>query len=153
MNQIVIRDDPRGPHVELLENDSSKSPLNFEDLAHGRHVPRLGSQDLLQIAQEAEDVGWDVERFEIVDTTDSSVDEERESEVSTVLSAALSEGGAAAALTALMSRFPTFSVAGVELVGGDNLAVTLRRGGVVVADRGYESTGLVRLLERHLFAT
>jgi hypothetical protein len=155
VSQLIVKDSVASDEFELnvVENPLNQPSIAFEDKAHGQHIPRLGSQDLIRIASDAVRHGWELERFEIVDVTHSYLDEEREWEVSTALSSMIVSEGVAAALVTLIDRFPSFSVSGVELVDPQDRAVILRRGGVIVADEGADPLEFLRLLWRRLRLT
>jgi hypothetical protein len=155
VSQLIVKDSdvPEEIELDVIDNPHNQPSITFEDKAHGQHIPRLGSQDLIRIASDAIRHGWELERFEIVDVTHSYLEEERELEVSMTLSSQLLSEGVAAALVTLMDRFPTFSVSGVELVDNRDRAVILRRGGVIVADAGADPLEFLQLLWRRLRLT
>lgn len=136
MSQLVLRSDGRPEGVDVVANPGNAPSISFENRDAGVYIPRLGSQDFIRLAVRALQRGWEVERFEILDSTQSSVGESREHEVSEAIATAASIGGITAAVSLLTTSYPTFSVSGVELVASDDTSVILRRGGVLLTDEG-----------------
>ncbi|MFJ3490693.1 hypothetical protein [Leifsonia aquatica] len=139
VQQMVMRLGTTDPVIALEDNPLDKSPIDFQDLEKGRRVPRLGSQDILRIAEYALSIGWRVERFQIADRTLTPVQGREESKASKALLRWLAEAGAAAAATYFTTEWPSYFVTGVQIAAPDHRILQLRRQGVVWVPESWET--------------
>lgn len=138
VQQVVMRLDGDTPTFETQENPHSRAPLSFEDASHGLRIPRLGTPDILRIAEYAVTSGYVLDGFQISDHTMTNVQDPLASKVSRELVKALSNGSAAAdAEDLLLERWPGLSVTGVTLTTPDHRTARLLRQGVFWAPSGW----------------
>lgn len=138
VQQVVMRLDGGTPTFETQENPLSKAPLSFEDASHGLRIPRLGTQDILRIAEFAVSSGFALDGFQVSDRTMTSVQDPLASKVSRELVRALTNGVPAADVEdLLLERWPSLSVTGVTLTTPDHRTARLQRQGVFWAPSGW----------------
>lgn len=130
VQQVVMLLDGPAPEFEVRENPLNQAPLSFEDLDSGRRIPRLGSQDILRIAEFALSTGFSVDYLQIADRALTTLPEELAKPVSKRLLRTLKEHGAVAAAVRFQNEWPSYFVTGVFMTTPDNTSLRLLREGV-----------------------
>lgn len=152
LGQIVVRNPlSPNPNIDFLENPRSKPSISFQKSLEDVYIPRLGSQDLVRVAAFAILQGWEVDRFELEDdVTENALEGSASDQISEELIDHLVHDSWTRVVEDLIERFPTFSIVGVELVRQDDLALTLRRNGVVDVEEGISPVELISSAWRQL---
>jgi hypothetical protein len=135
--QLVLRGPERSSsRLDLVSNADNRAPSTFEDIDHDVRVPRLGGPQLLAVAESAVKEGFWVNRFELAGPDLKLIrDEALEEELSAELLQALTDHGSAAAYALLRHELRGYTIAGVRLQKAGSKVITVRRNGVVIADR------------------
>lgn len=127
-----MRIDGGAPSFETADNPDSRAPISFEDRRHGVRIPRLGSQDILRIAEFAVRDGYTVNGFQLGDSMLSPVAESLGEKVSKQLLKRLRRGESAADVDDFLAdEWPTLAVIGVELTTPNLGSARLQRQGVL----------------------
>lgn len=122
------------PYKEAAEPSERSNPLRLDNPAEATLVARLGSQDLLYIAEFASENGFLVDGFQIVGRHGSRVDEYREVKISEFLKEGLLKSGARFASTKFARDYPGYSVGAIKLTDPEMYQLTIKRFGIVEAD-------------------
>jgi hypothetical protein len=135
VSQVVMLREPSGSlRFSSVDNPGNKRPTAFENRDAGVFIPRLGSQDLLDIALWASRTGYHVDLIDFADDSMNRLDETVNEEVSARVMQVLLEQGTDAALDLLDAEFSGHSVIGVHLTDGELDSIMVGRSGVVWAD-------------------
>lgn len=150
--QLVLRGVSRDvARVDLIENSGGRAPLSFEDVSHGVRVPRLGTPELVAIAQQVLDEtdrggAYMMGTFEIAGPDMKLLrDHKQEAAVSKALLKALKKQGTPAVFGLLNHEYRGYTVAGIRFYKPGAQVTTVRRNGVVLSG-GNE--GVVDLIRR-----
>ncbi|WP_017936067.1 hypothetical protein [Nocardioides sp. Iso805N] len=77
--QLVVTERSDGSRtLDAVDRTLGDHPWDYEDDEAGTHVPRLGTQDLLAVGIELEDLGYKVTSVDVRDMRLSALDEESE---------------------------------------------------------------------------
>lgn len=132
VQQVLMRIDGGAPSFETTDNPGSRAPMSFEDPSHGVRIPRLGSQDILRIAEFAARTGYHLDGFQLGDSTLTPVGEALGERVSKQLVKRLRRGETAADVDDyLAAEWPTLAVIGVVLTTPALGTARLQRQGVL----------------------
>lgn len=143
-SQVVMKGARSGaPEFLTVDNPENQRPIAFENRADDLRIPRFGSQDLAGLADVASHSGYQVEEFEIVDSSLNPLSDSDQHEVSVILLEALSRGGAEEVIRVLVEDFPSFRIEGVDLVTKDDDSIVLRRNGVAEIQQGASAKQLL----------
>jgi hypothetical protein len=122
------------PKFDTLDNPLNRPSISFENESEDIHVPRLGSQDLISIANFARSRGYEVQDFEIVDGTMTRVSSSERERVSRRIKEALNGSSIETATALFIDTYPTYSILGISLRDKENNRSVLRRNGVLEAE-------------------
>lgn len=132
VQQVLMRIDGGAPTFETADNPNSRAPISFEDRSHGVRIPRLGSQDILRIAEFAVRNGYTVNGFQLGDSILTPVAEQLGEKVSKQLVKRLRRGESAADVDDFLGEeWPSLAVIGVELTTPSLGSARLQRQGVL----------------------
>lgn len=137
VQQVVMRLKGDTPTFETQENPEGLPPLSFEDDRQGLRIPRLGTQDILAIAEFASRSGYRIDSFQLADHTLTNVQDPLAAKVSKELKQVLEAGGARAAEDLLLNLWPTLNVTGVSLTTPDMRTARLQRQGILSTSAGW----------------
>lgn len=138
VQQVVMRLKDGTPTFETQDNPEGLSPLSFEDSTRGVRIPRLGTQDILALAEFASKSGYKIDSFMLADHTLTNIQDPLASKVSKDLKKVLESGqNARAAEDMLLERWPSLNVTGVSLTTPDLRTVRFQRQGIVSSSAGW----------------
>ncbi|MCS3442200.1 hypothetical protein [Microbacterium phyllosphaerae] len=141
VQQVLMRLDGGTPTFETHDNQAGRSPLSFEDVEHGLRIPRLGSQDILRIAEYASGAGYHIDSFQLSDHTLTHVAEPLAGKVSKKLVKRLNAGVSAADVEDLLrEEWPGLIITGVMLTTPEHSTASLQRQGVFWSPAGWSPT-------------
>lgn len=144
VQQVLMRFTGDAPSFETTDNPDSRAPITFEDASHGVRIPRLGTQDILRIAEFALRNGYRLDGFQIGDGALAPVQEPLAGKVSRQLVKRFGKGANAADVDAyLVDEWPSMSVLGVILTTPQMGTARLQRQGVVSAPSGWSPTSFL----------
>lgn len=122
------------PEFETIAKVGNTPPLAYEDEENDVFVPRLGSDDLLYIADFAQQEGFEVDRLIVTDRSGSRFASDVEDEISDHLLAALRGSGPKYTSALLATQYSGLTLVAVDLTSPDMHSLLLRRLGVVETD-------------------
>ncbi|WP_096359269.1 hypothetical protein [Microbacterium sp. TPU 3598] len=141
VQQVVMRLTGATPTFETQENPDGLPPLSFEDNGRGVRIPRLGTQDILAIAEYAARSGYRIDSFQLADHTLTNLQDPLAATVSAKLKKMLESGkDARAAENLLLERWPSLNVTGLSLTTPDLRTVRIQRQGILSASADWAST-------------
>jgi hypothetical protein len=124
------------PEFFMVDNPENRKPASFEDRNANIRIPRFGSHDLAGLAAIATSLGFEIEEFEIVDSSMNALPEKQQRKVSKRLRKALTQGGGTEVVRVLLDEYPTFRIDGIDVLTKDHSSFVLRRNGVAVVEAG-----------------
>lgn len=139
-----MRIDGGAPSFETTDNPNSRAPMSFEDASHGVRIPRLGSQDILRIAEFALHNRYTLNNFQLGDSKLTPVAESLGDKVSKQLVKRLRRGESAADVDDfLANEWPSLAVIGVELTTPSLGSARLQRQGVLSGPADWSPTAFL----------
>lgn len=136
VNQLVMNVTGGDPAFSLQGNPNNISPLKFERPNDGVYVPRLGSPDIVRLANFASSKGYRLENFKFATANAKRIDSATEKDLSKQLISTLKARGLRGALDLLDTDLQDYIVLGVKLVDPKMNAATIQRHGVVEKETG-----------------
>lgn len=115
LRQLVVETESHS--LSAVDNADGQDVAAFENPTAGRHVPRLGSVDLMRLAAGASKFGYKLVGVTIRDRAMHALPDADEERITKNLVPALREGNFTAAQSLLRGERGPMSVASVELVG------------------------------------
>ncbi len=144
VQQVLMRIDGGAPSFETADNPNSRAPMSFEDKSHGVRIPRLGSQDILRIAEFALHNRYHLNGFQLGDWRLTPVAEPLGDKVSRQLVKRLKRGDSAADVDDyLAEEWPSLAVIGVEFTTPNLGAARLQRQGVLSGPEDWSPTAFL----------
>ena len=132
VSQLRVHHMDSNPTVDIAPNRDSAPPITFEDLDEDVRIPRLGSRNLIVLAEYLQRSGFRVDGFQLADAYMSAVGGLNAKQASKALSKALKKHGASRVRDLLATDWRPLVVTGIDFTTPTLDTLTIRRNGVIV---------------------
>lgn len=141
-DQLVVKRDEAGREVLTLTPTDDRSPFSFESVQADTWIPRLGTYDLLRVANWVSEHDYLVDEIQAVGIDGAPIDEADEELLNHELLPKI--GNAREAADLLRTRFPGYTLVSVALTSPTMHHLRLRRLGRVDTDNPDEAQSSLR---------
>jgi hypothetical protein len=120
------------PVIDIVNNDENRAPITFEHPEQNVQIPRLGSSQLIFLAEYLQSFGYIVDGFQLADGHMSPVLGDEAEQASETLVHAMRENGASRVRELLAQELRPLVIIGVDFTTDDCDELTLKQDGVAL---------------------